>query len=111
MIWVPVKDQDGRPIDQITLHAALRNAFTLADLYKVETIAVPMLNPKIINRPSIFNFLNDRPSPETMSDGRVLDIITAVAKDFAKSSLQEISIYRNTTPKNVSDLLPTKRKN
>ena len=112
VIFLPVKDQE-MVIDQVTLHQALRNALTLAGLHKVRTLAVPMLNPKITSKVSIFNSLlglNNRSNLEILTDDKVLDTITAVSRDFERSSLKEISIYRNTKPQNVSDLLATRGK-
>ncbi|MCX6784287.1 MAG: macro domain-containing protein [candidate division WWE3 bacterium] len=115
VIFVPVKDggHGDVAIDYLLLHKALRSALTLADLYGVERLAIPMMVPRATTKPSIIRSLlsiDDKPASTTLTDDACLDIIAAVSRDFEDSTIKEISIYRNTKPQNVQELLPIKRR-
>lgn len=84
-------------MDSKLLHQAIRSALTLANIYKIKSLALPMLNPGIKRR-SVWGKIvakftgNDQPKP--LTDDEVLSIIMSVAKDFEKSSIKEISIFK-----------------
>lgn len=99
IIFVPIKDSydPQNLMDSKLLHQAIRSILSLASLYKVKSLAMPMLNPGIKKRPIWDKIIgkftgNDQPKP--LSDDEVLSIIMSVAKDFEKSSIKEISIYK-----------------
>lgn len=99
IIFIPIKDSydPQNLMDSKLLHQAIRAAFTLADIYKIKTLAIPMLNPGIKKRPIwdkiVSKFTGDN-QPQPLTDDEVLSIIMSVAKDFEKSSIKEISVYK-----------------
>ncbi|MDO8573291.1 MAG: macro domain-containing protein [Candidatus Daviesbacteria bacterium] len=99
IIFVPIKDSfDPTYLMNFTLlHQAIRSALTLADIYKVKTLAIPMLNPgfkkcSIVDK--IMAKFTDNNRLKPISDDEVLSIIMSVAKDFEKSSISEITVYK-----------------
>ena len=86
-------------MDFTLLHQAVRNALTLADIYEIKTLAMPMLNPGFKKRSIIDKIIakfTDNNHPKPISDDEVLSIIMSVAKDFEKSTIKEISVYKFT---------------
>lgn len=99
IIFIPIKDSydPQNQMDSKLLHQAIRSALTLADIYIVKTLAMPMLNPGIKKRPiwdKIIGKFTGDDQPKPLTDDEVLSIIMSVAKDFEKSSIKEISIYK-----------------
>jgi len=100
IIFLPYKDNEtpGEVIDFILLHQALRAAFTLASLYGVKTLAIPLLHTKEADNDwlsKVFrSVLTSNVSKKSLSEYEVLNIITGVAKEFDKTSLTEITIYK-----------------
>lgn len=99
IIFVPTKDSYNPEnlMDSKLLHQAIRSGLTLAGIYRIKSLAMPMLNSGIKKRPVwdkiIGKFIgNDQPKP--LTDDEVLSIVMSVAKDFENSSIKEISIYK-----------------
>jgi hypothetical protein len=98
-IFVPYIDHDNESnhINSILLHQALRSAFTLATVYDVKRIAVPILRIKIPKKEfldKIFSDLFEKKSQKILAEDEVLNITTAIAREFTNKSLQEIVTYR-----------------
>lgn len=99
IIFVPIRDNfdPNNLMDSSILHQSIRSALTLASIYKIRTLAMTMLNPGIKKRPIwdkvVSKFTGDN-QQQPLTDDEVLSIIMSVAKDFEKSSLKEISVYK-----------------
>jgi len=98
-IFVPYIDFDDESnhIDSILLHQALRSAFTLATIYDIKRLAIPILRIKIPKKEFIDRILSgiiEYKAVKTLSEYEVLSVTVAIAKEFANQSLREVVIYR-----------------
>lgn len=102
IIFLPYVDSENpdNTIDITQLHLAFRSAFTLASLYEVKTLAVPLLRfkrnrsfkDKLLNF-EFLDLLSDHSQHEAFREGEVEDIIMAVSSEF-EQSIQEVVIYK-----------------
>jgi len=98
-IFVPYIDNDN-PNDKLNFvlfHRAIRSAFTLANLYGVKSLAVPILRTKIAKKEfmdKVMSEVFDIKKQEALSEKELTDIIIAISKEFENQSLEEIFIYR-----------------
>lgn len=98
-IFVPYINSDN-PNDKLNFvlfHRAIRSAFTLANLYGVKSLAVPILRTKIAKKEfmdKVISQVFDTKSKEVLSEKELTDIIIAISKEFENQSLEEIFIYR-----------------
>lgn len=104
LIFLPYSDSSNKEnrIDFILLHKALRSVFTLASLYSVNTLAIPIFRFKIIKLnfiEKILNFKILRTLFETkenngLRENEVEDIIISVSSEFKNTSIKEVYIYK-----------------
>lgn len=98
-IFVPYINNDN-PNDKLNFvlfHRALRSAFTLANLYGVKRLAVPILRTKIAKKEfmdKVMSQVFDTTKKEILSEKELTDIIIAISKEFENQSLEEVFIYR-----------------
>ncbi len=98
-IFVPYIDNDN-PNDKLNFvlfHRALRSAFTLANLYGVKSLAVPILRTKIAKKElmdKVISQVFDTKKETTLNEKELTDIIVAISKEFEGQTLEEIFIYR-----------------
>lgn len=98
VIFVPVYDHNAEAgTNYIGLHQSIRNAFILADLYGGKTIAFGNFKlPK--KKKDVLKSLSDKfmgnEEPDPLESHEIEDIIIAVSKDFEKSSVKEVFIYK-----------------
>lgn len=103
VIFVPVSDRNNEDIktNYLALHQSLRNAFTLAEIYKAKSVAIGAIG--IVKKRKRFwdiikklpsKLLEERNDPQILSSDEVEDIVISVSKDFEKSSIKEVSIFK-----------------
>lgn len=79
LIFLPYIDRDNsQRIDFILFHQAVRSALSLASLYGLKTLAIPVL-PNIL--------------PNSKNEHEVEDIIEGITKTFVSPSLKELSLF------------------
>lgn len=98
-IFIPYMDSEdiNNHITSVSLHQALRSAFSLASLYNLSRVAVPILKIKIPKKDTfekLLSLLWETKSPKTMTEDEILNIIIAISKEFSNSSLKEVVIYK-----------------
>lgn len=98
-IFFPYEDYENpdQMLDSITLHQATRAAFTLAVLYKVETLAIPVIKKRFRKRDMLNDFilsLFTKKSPQVLSDEDIMNIFIVVSKEYENTCLKEITLYR-----------------
>lgn len=98
-IFIPYLDSDNseNKLNFVLFHHALRAAFTLANLYDVKRLAIPIPRIKVPKKEfmdKIVSGVFELKKKETLGEKELTDIITAVSKEFESQSLQEILIYR-----------------
>lgn len=98
-IFFPYEDNENPDeiLDSITLHQATRAAFALAALYKLETLAIPVIKKRFRKRDKANDFLMSflpSKTPKTLTDEDVMNIFVVVSKEFENTSLKEITLYR-----------------
>lgn len=104
LIFLPYcdSDNDGNKIDFILLHKALRSVFTLASLYGVSTIAIPIFRFKIVKLNFIEKILNikilrslfGQEEEGGLKESEVEDIIISVSSEFKGTSIKDVCIYK-----------------
>lgn len=98
-IFFPYEDYENPDeiLDSITLHQATRAAFTLAALYNVETLAIPLIKKRFRKRDILNDFIGSlftKKSPHVLSDEDIMNIFVVVSKEYENTSLKEITLYR-----------------
>lgn len=103
IIFMPVSDRNNEDIktNYLALHQSLRNAFTLAEIYKAKSVAIGAIGMvkkrkhfwDIIKKLPV-NLLGESVEPQILSSDEVEDIVISVSKDFEKSSIKEVHIYK-----------------
>ncbi len=98
-IFIPYIDSNdpSNHITSVTLHQALRSAFLLACVYKLNRVAIPMLKIRIPKKSyfdKLMSLIFENKSPRLMSDDEILNITIAISKEFTNSSLKEVVIYK-----------------
>lgn len=98
-IFVPYIDNDNsdNKLNFVLFHRALRSAFTLANLYGVKSLAVPVLRTKIPKKElmdKVISQVFDTKKETTLNEKELTDIIVAISKEFEGQTLEEIFIYR-----------------
>lgn len=79
LIFLPYIDRNNSErIDFILFHQAVRSALSLASLYGLKTLAIPVLS----------NIL-----PNSKNEHEVEDIIEGITKTFVSPSLKELSLF------------------
>lgn len=103
VIFMPLTDykREEIRISYVDLHQSLRNAFTMAEIYKAKSIAIGAINipqgkkgfTNLIEK--IFKqFWDDKSEPKMISNDEIEDIVVAVLKDFEKSTISSLCIYK-----------------
>ena len=98
-IFVPYIDNEDSndKLNFVLFHKALRSAFTLANLYGVKSLAVPIIRTKIPKKEfmdKVISQVFDTKKEVTLNEKELTDIIIAISKEFEGQSLEEIFIYR-----------------
>lgn len=103
VIFMPLTDhrnEDTR-ISYVDLHQSLRNAFTMAEIYKAKSIAIGAIKiPQ--GKKSVTDFISktlkqfweDKSEPKLISNDEIEDIVVAVLRDFEKSTISSLCIYK-----------------
>lgn len=104
IIFLPYTDHNNpkNSIDFILLHQSLRCLFTMASLYKIATLAIPLFSLKRKRKSfkeklldlDILDILFNNSHEESLTEGQVEDIIMGICPEFEKQSLQEVVIYK-----------------
>ena len=104
VIFLPYTDNNNpeNTIDFVLLHQSLRAVFTMATLYNVGTLAIPLFRPKWKRKSfkekllhlDILDILFDNTYEETFREIEIEDIIMGVSPEFDKQSLQEVVVYK-----------------
>lgn len=100
LIFMPVTDhnnEDSR-VNFVGLHQSIRAAFTLAELYKAQSIAIAGIHISG-KRKNFFvsiwdKYFGDNGETKALSDSEVEDIIISTSKNLEHSSIKEIIIYK-----------------
>lgn len=98
LIFMPFTDHtdEESTIDSIQLHQGLKSAFTLAEMYGVKTLAIPLL-PVLAARRSRLERLLDtmwrNATGASIKKEEMMDIVTVIAREY-RSVLEEVTIYR-----------------
>lgn len=99
VIFLPHIDQDDpeNVMDLRTLHQGLKSAIALASLYELKTLALGFFqigSPSTNTMESFFDgLLLGKHKPKYKSD-EVDNVILSVIKDFERSSITELTIYK-----------------
>ena len=98
-IFVPYVDHDNSEnrLNYILFHQALRSAFTLANLYDIKRLAIPIPKSKFQKKDfmdKIFAEILSTNKGKGLDEKELTDIIIAITKEFVNQSLQEVFIYR-----------------
>lgn len=103
IIFMPISDHNNEDIrtNYLALHQSLRNAFTLAEIYKAKSVAIGAIG-MIKKRKRLWDFINKLPGNlfeegvelQILSSDEVEDIVISISKDFDKSSIKEVHIYK-----------------
>jgi len=98
LIFMPISDSNNEvgKMDSNQLHQSLKSAFTLADLYKVKTLAMPLFSVrqrrmKLLD--IISNTLSGNVDAKTISNQEIFNIITTLSGEQNCQSLKKISLY------------------
>lgn len=96
IIFFPYLDHESseNEFDFIVLHKSLRSVFTLARIYNLQTIAIPLFDLRTKKRDlfeKIFLEFFSKPVKKLKSE-EVMDIIIGVSNEFM--TLKEVVIYR-----------------
>lgn len=104
VIFLPYTDHNNpkNMIDSVLLHQSLRCLFTMASLYKIATIGIPLFNLKRKRKSfkeklfdlEILDIVFNNSHEESLTETEVEDIIMGVSPEFDKQSLQEVVIYK-----------------
>lgn len=104
LIFLPYCDSSNEEnrIDFILLHKALRSVFTLASLYNVSTLAIPIFRFKIVKlnfiekilNIKIFRSLLGQEEESGLKESEVEDIIISISSEFKDTSIKEVCIYK-----------------
>lgn len=98
-IFAPYINNDN-PDDKLNFvlfHRSLRSAFTLANLYGIKSLAVPILRTKIAKKEfmdKVISQVFDTKKEGLLEEKELTDIIIAISKEFENQSIQEVFIYR-----------------
>ena len=98
IVFIPIINHEtDETIDSNTLHTAIHNAFTLAELYKLKTIGIASFQTNrkrgsTIDKLKSFLFTGDY-NPEQRKI-EVEDMINAIAKNFNNTSIEKITIFK-----------------
>lgn len=97
LIFLPYTDREDRSqrMNYLLLHQATRSALSLASLYGLRTLAIPIahyLLSKRINliRRAVSKVLDTKEKDQTTEAESIID---SIAKSFESSSLKELLIY------------------
>jgi O-acetyl-ADP-ribose deacetylase (regulator of RNase III) len=100
VIFAPISDRfdETNQLNIEVLHQTVRSILTLADIYEAKTLAIPILsvNSKRTSliKKFVDKFINEIPPISSVTSDDVVNIIMVISKEFDKSSLKEISIYK-----------------
>lgn len=98
-IFFPFEDYENPDeiLNSNILHQATRAAFSLAVLYKLETLAIPLIKKRFRKRDMLNDFilsLFTKKSPQVLSDEDIMNIFIVVSKEYENTCLKEITLYR-----------------
>jgi O-acetyl-ADP-ribose deacetylase (regulator of RNase III) len=98
-IFVPYIDHNDsdKRMSYVLFHHALRSAFTLANLYGIERLAIPTLRAKVPKKEfmdKIIAGVFETKKQNLLNEKELTDIMIAIVKEFENQSMQEIVIYR-----------------
>ncbi|HUD44911.1 MAG TPA: macro domain-containing protein [Patescibacteria group bacterium] len=99
LIFLPYEDHDSPDeiLDSVTLHQATRAAFTLATLYNVKTIAIPIIKKHFRKKDMINDFITrifNKEALKILSEDEIMNIMIGVSREYNNTSLEEITLYR-----------------
>jgi hypothetical protein len=104
LIFLPYCDSSNEEnrIDFVLLHKALRSVFTLASLYNVKTLAIPIFRFKVVKlnfiekilNIKIFRSLFGQEENNGLKESEVEDIIVSISSEFKDTSIKEVCIYK-----------------
>lgn len=97
LIFLPYTDREDRSrrMNYILLHQAVRSTLSLASLYGLRTLAIPVIRNLLSKRRNLINkavskvFGNEDENQTTEAE----NIIEGITKSFEGGSLREISLY------------------
>lgn len=103
VIFMPVSDRNNEDIktNYLALHQSLRSAFTLAEIYKAKSVAIGAVG-MVRKRKHFWDFIKKLPGnllgeskeSQILSSDEVEDIVISISKDFEKSSINVVHIYK-----------------
>lgn len=103
VIFMPLTDHrnEETKISNIDLHQSLRNAFTMAEIYKARSIAIGAIKipqgkkgfTNLIEK-TFKQFWEDKSQPKMISNDEIEDIVVSVLRDFEKSTISSLCIYK-----------------
>ena len=98
LIFMPISDSNDEvgKMDSNQLHQSLKSAFTLAGLYKVKTLAMPLFSVRknrIKLLDIVYNKLSGDQEAKSISNQEIFNIITTISGDQNCQSLKQISLY------------------
>lgn len=99
LIFMPIYDHtEGAGTNYLGLHQSLRNAFILAELHEAKSIAFASIRLPRKKKDFFKSLLNkvikDETDEEPMDSSGAEDIIVSISKDFGKSSIRKVFIYK-----------------
>ncbi len=98
LIFMPISDSNNKvgKMDSNQLHQSLKSAFSLAGLYKVKTLAMPLFSvrkKRIKLLDIIYNKLSGEQETKSISNQEIFNIITTLSGDQNCQSLKQIFLY------------------
>ena len=100
LIFMPVADHNNEEsrINYVGLHQSLRASFDLASLYKAKSVAIAGIHIPS-KRKNFFvhlwnKYFGDNGENKTLSDSETEDIVISTSKNFEKSTIKELVIYK-----------------
>ncbi len=99
VIFMPIYDHtEDSGTNYLDLHQSLRNAFILAELYGAKSIAFASIRlprkKKDFFKSLLNKVISDENESEPLDTSGTEDIIISISKDFKKSTIKKISIYK-----------------